>query len=126
MSIATYDPKKVDPKKIIPVSFTDKALDHLSKQVALKNAKGIAFKVKASGCSGFKYLLELAAEIDATDIHFRLKNDLDLYVQPEAIPLISGTQVDYQQQGVNFQLSFNNPNATALCGCGESFSVDPQ
>ncbi len=121
MTVTTYDPNKV-----IPVSFTDKAIKHLSKQVELKNAKGIMFNVKESGCSGFKYLLELAFEVNPDSILYPLSDKLDLFVIPKIIPLINGTQVDYTQEGVNFQLVFNNPNATALCGCGESFSVEPQ
>lgn len=121
MNVSTYDPTKT-----MPVSFTEIAIEHLTKQVATKKAKGIAFKVKESGCSGFKYLLELAFDIEGDAIHYSLADNLDLYILPKVIPLINGTQVDYTQEGVNFQLTFNNPNATALCGCGESFSVEPQ
>ena len=32
-------------------------------------------------------------------------------------------QIDFQKQGLNEAFTFNNPNAKASCGCGESFSV---
>ncbi|TQV71653.1 iron-sulfur cluster assembly accessory protein [Aliikangiella marina] len=119
MTVATYNPKTQ-----MPVSFTETAIKHLSKQVIAKNAKGIEFNVKESGCSGFKYLLELAFEVSDEAIVYDLSDELKLYIEPKIIPLINGTQIDYIQEGVNFRLDFNNPNATALCGCGESFSVE--
>ncbi|WP_196137956.1 iron-sulfur cluster assembly accessory protein [Aliikangiella sp. G2MR2-5] len=121
MTVTTFNPQNVNP-----VSFTEKAIKHLSAQVESKEAAGIQFNVKESGCSGFKYLLELAFEVSPTDLCFHLNDSLKLYISPEALPLIQGTQVDYVQEGVNFRLDFNNPNATALCGCGESFAVEKQ
>jgi len=121
MTVSTFN-----PKTITPVSFTNSAIKHLSKQVESHNAKGIEFKVKESGCSGYKYLLELAQEIDIDAVSYPINDALNLFVSPQVLPLINGTQVDYVQQGVNFQLEFSNPNATASCGCGESFSVEQQ
>ena len=121
MTVATFDPNSV-----LPVSFSEKALVHLAKQVEAKNAIGLQFDVKESGCSGYKYLLELAFDADEKAQKFELDNQLPLYILPEVLPLIRGTQVDYIQEGVNFRLDFNNPNATALCGCGESFTVEQQ
>ena len=119
MSVETYNPKLESP-----VSFTDAAIAHLCKQVQSHKALGIEFNVKESGCSGFKYLLELAYNASATAQTYTLNDDLTLYIEPRTIKLIRGTQVDYVREGVNQQLRFANPNATALCGCGESFSVE--
>lgn len=121
MTVTTYNPNTE-----IPVSFTASAIKHLSRQVKDKKAKGIEFKVKESGCSGFKYLLELAFETEDDANHYSISETLDLFISNQVLPLIRGTQVDYIQEGVNFRLEFNNPNATALCGCGESFSVEKQ
>ena len=119
MTVTTYNPKTQ-----LPVSFTEKAIRHLTNQVKARKAEGIEFNVKESGCSGFKYLLELTLEVKPEFLEYPLSDDLRLFVAPKVVPLISGTQVDYIQEGVNFRLDFNNPNATALCGCGESFSVE--
>jgi iron-sulfur cluster assembly accessory protein len=121
MTVSTFN-----PNTIAPVSFTNSAIKHLAKQVEINNAKGVEFKVKESGCSGYKYLLELAQEIEADAVTYPINDSLNLFVAPQALPLINGTQVDYVQTGVNFQLEFSNPNATASCGCGESFSVAQQ
>ena len=121
MSVETFNPANVTP-----VSFTEKALSHLQSQVKKQSAQGIVFNVKESGCSGYKYLLELAFEIESDAITYPLNNDLNLFVSESIVNLIRGTEVDYIQEGVNRRLDFKNPNATASCGCGESFSVTPQ
>ncbi|MBT6655262.1 MAG: iron-sulfur cluster assembly protein IscA, partial [Candidatus Thioglobus sp.] len=36
---------------------------------------------------------------------------------------IDGTEVDFVKEGLNEGFEFNNPNAKAECGCGESFTV---
>ena len=118
--------EKFNPDNICPVKFSDKAISHLQEQVTKKLAKGILFNVKESGCSGFKYLLELAFEIEENAKKYPLNAELDLYVNAEIVNLIRGTEVDYIQEGVNHRLDFKNPNATASCGCGESFSVAQQ
>jgi len=121
MTVETFN-----PQQITPVKFSSNALIHLQKQVEIQSAKGILFNVKESGCSGFKYLLELAFDINDNDICYALNDDLNLYINNDIVNLIRGTEVDYIQEGVNFRLDFKNPNATASCGCGESFSVEPQ
>ena len=121
MTVETYNPETTNP-----VSFSESAIAHLTNQVESKSAKGILFNVREAGCSGFKYLLELAFEIEDNTHSFDLSEHLKLYVKPEIMSLIRGTQVDYIQEGVNRRLDFKNPNATASCGCGESFSVEKQ
>jgi len=118
--------EKYNPTKTLPVEFTDSAIEHLVTQVQQQSAKGILFNVREAGCSGFKYLLELAFEIDQKTLNFKLNNTLTLYVSEKVLPLIRGTKVDYIKEGVNYRLAFSNPNATASCGCGESFSVEQQ
>ncbi len=121
MNVETYNPSTE-----LPVSFSSRAIKHLTKQVLKNSAKGIIFNVREAGCSGFKYLLELAFEIEKETLFFTLSDSLTLYVKPEIMALIRGTQVDYILEGVNHRLDFKNPNATASCGCGESFSVEVQ
>jgi len=119
-SVQTFDPHKVSP-----VAFSESAISHLKKQVDNQSALGIIFNVKESGCSGYKYLLELAIDKSDSAVCYAITDSLALYVEPSIIDLIRGTQVDYIQEGVNYRLDFTNPNATASCGCGESFSVAP-
>jgi Fe-S cluster assembly protein SufA/iron-sulfur cluster assembly protein len=46
-----------------------------------------------------------------------------LAIDPKAINILRGTEIDLVQEGLNRVVKFNNPNVVAECGCGESFSV---
>ena len=43
-----------------------------------------------------------------------------VFVDPESLPLINGTTVDFVKQGLNEAFRFHNPNIKGECGCGES------
>ena len=46
-----------------------------------------------------------------------------IVVDPDALQLIDGTEVDFVKNGLNEAFSFKNPNVTGECGCGESFNI---
>ncbi len=49
---------------------------------------------------------------------------MDVFVKQEHLPLVNGIEIDFVTEGVNSLFRFRNPpNATAECGCGESFTV---
>jgi iron-sulfur cluster assembly accessory protein len=106
-----------------PISITPAAVRHLLKQLGMTGKKGIRLSVKESGCTGFMYVMD---EVDAgqeSDITIQ-EDALTLWLDPESLPIIRGTQLDFVFEGLNRVLKFNNPNVTAACGCGESFSVE--
>ena len=44
-------------------------------------------------------------------------------IDAESLAFVDGTEIDFVKQGLNEQFLFRNPNATAECGCGESFTT---
>jgi iron-sulfur cluster assembly protein len=108
--------------------------------------------VKGGGCSGFSYLLDLTevqkdsdelweydfkkgtakyeaiaggtngndsggVATEATEIfHLRVICD------PKSYLYLNGTSIDFKDEIYQRGFVFNNPNATATCGCGSSFS----
>jgi len=84
-------------------------------------AQGLRVYVKGGGCSGYQYgmLLEPKVEEDDTVVEM---NGVKVIVDPQSMPLISGSVVDYSDslQGAGFQIK--NPQAKTTCGCGSSFS----
>jgi iron-sulfur cluster assembly protein len=85
-------------------------------------APGIRFGIKRKGCSGFGYTVDLAQDVTADDKLFEI-DGIKLFVEASALPLVDGTRIDYARDGLNAAFVFANPNATASCGCGESFTV---
>lgn len=84
---------------------------------------GIRFAVEKTGCSGLAYKLEYVDDIDTNDVTFYDKEVL-VVVSKENLFFLDGTELDFVKEGVNEGFKFNNPNATATCGCGESFYVE--
>ena len=83
---------------------------------------GLRLGVTSTGCSGYSYVINYAEEIDADDVVFEDKG-IKVVVDPEALQLIDGTEVEFVKNGLNEAFSFRNPNITGECGCGESFNV---
>jgi iron-sulfur cluster insertion protein len=78
--------------------------------------------ITGGGCSGFQYGFtfdELAAE-DDTAIE---ADGVILLVDPMSFQYLVGSVVDYTEGLEGSRFVVNNPNATATCGCGSSFSI---
>lgn len=83
---------------------------------------GLRLGVRKTGCSGFAYVVNYADEMQANDRVFEDRG-VKVFVDPESLPLVAGTTVDFVKQGLNEAFRFSNPNIKGECGCGESFSV---
>jgi iron-sulfur cluster assembly protein len=78
--------------------------------------------VKGGGCSGLEYQLKFDNEIKQGDEVYEDKG-IKIVVDFKSLLYLYGTELDYSG-GLNGKgLTFNNPNATKTCSCGESFSV---
>jgi len=120
--VNTFSPSDVAPN--MNLSMTEAALNYVRKQLAgTDSAKGILLGVKKSGCSGFKYDLQLAKTLNGNEKTIQVADDVVLYVTQDAVPFVNGTEIDYTTVGLNSSMVFNNPNAKDECGCGESFNV---
>ncbi len=105
------------------ITLTENAARQIKKQLE-KRGKGIGLKlgVKKSGCSGYAYALDYADSLNANDAVFE-NFGVKVIVQESDLQFVDGIELDYRREGINEAFQFNNPNVTATCGCGESFSV---
>ena len=105
------------------ISLTNSAADRVRSYLE-KRGSGIGLRlgVTETGCSGYSYIINYADEIEDTDVVFEDKG-VTVVVQPDALALIDGTEVDFVKNGLNEAFSFRNPNISGECGCGESFTV---
>jgi iron-sulfur cluster assembly protein len=105
------------------MTVTPKAAAQIQKALSQRgNGVGLRVAVKTSGCSGYAYALEFADTANDDDQVFECEG-VKLLVDAQSLPLVDGTQLDWVREGLNEGFKFNNPNATANCGCGESFAV---
>ena len=105
------------------INFSNSAVEHFSK-VLKERGKGIGIKlgIKEAGCSGYEYTFDFVDEIIDDFITFE-KDGCKIFVDSNSFPILKGSMIDYVDQGLNQGIKFINPNAKAVCGCGESFTL---
>lgn len=78
--------------------------------------------VEGGGCSGFQYRFGLADAAEADDVAVETDGVM-LVVDSMSLDLVRGGTVDFVDNLGGAAFKVENPNATAGCGCGTSFSV---
>ena len=104
------------------ISLTESAAARVRKYLQTRDSVGLRLGVTKTGCSGYSYVINYADAVDDGDIVFEDRG-VKIVVDPDALQLIDGTEVDFVKNGLNEAFSFKNPNVTGECGCGESFNI---
>jgi iron-sulfur cluster assembly protein len=107
-----------------PVHFTDRAsseIQNLLKTKDVPDGFSLRVGVRGGGCSGMSYILGFDRKREH-DIEFDSDGIL-VYMDKRQGLYLMGTTVDYQDGLDARGFTFENPNATATCGCGSSFSA---
>ena len=105
------------------ISVTQAAADHVQRHLANRGSgMGIRVGVRTTGCSGMAYVLEFVDEVDTEDSVYE-GHGIKVVVDPKSLVFLDGTELDFVKEGLNEGFQFKNPNVSAECGCGESFTV---
>ena len=78
--------------------------------------------VNGGGCSGFQYEFSIDTARQDDDLSF-VSHDVEVVIDEISLELVDNAELDYVQDLMGAYFSVSNPNATASCGCGTSFSV---
>ena len=78
--------------------------------------------VLGGGCSGFQYDFSIDVTKQPDDCVFSA-HDVEIVIDAMSLELVDAAELDYKQDLMGSYFAVNNPNATASCGCGTSFSV---
>ena len=92
------------------------------KQINPSSQPYLQIRVEGGGCSGFQYSIDLVTTLCAENIYFN-SQDILIGIDETSLELIDGSMIDYEQNMMSASFVIKNPNATASCGCGNSFSV---
>lgn len=79
--------------------------------------------VDGGGCSGFQYKFDLDDQPLAEDDILIEANGARVVIDSTSLEFLQGSMLDYQQALAGSMFAITNPNATAGCGCGNSFAV---
>ena len=107
------------------LKFSQSALAHFASSIQNRGkGLGVRIGVKKAGCSGFEYFFHYVDDVltEGKDIIFH-ESESNIYVDPDSLDYLKGSMVDYSADGLNKGIKFHNPNAKAVCGCGESFTI---
>lgn len=108
------------------MTLTDAAAGRVQAIVdnAGNDAKGIRVSIKKGGCAGMEYAIDLVTDANAKDDLIE-RDGAKVWVAPEAVLYLLGTQMDFETTTLRSGFTFNNPNQTSACGCGESVELKP-
>lgn len=107
-------------------TLTNSAIERIEeiRQKAENVEKFLRVSVSGGGCSGFRYLFELDNKRLEGDVMILEKNSKIIAATDEtSLPFLSGAEIDFVKELGASYFKVNNPNATAKCGCGSSFSI---
>lgn len=108
------------------MTLTDAAAERIREimEDADKPVIGVRVGVRNAGCAGMAYTLDYVSEPPAGEDHVNDKG-VDVWVEPKATLFLLGTVMDFKIDKMAEGFTFENPNQTGACGCGESVQLSP-
>jgi len=82
----------------------------------------LRISVSGGGCSGFQYGFDLDAEKSDDDLVIK-RDGAAVLIDKVSLMYLEGSEIDYVDDLIGAAFQIKNPNATASCGCGTSFSI---
>jgi|UniRef100_A0A7S4LCN7 iron-sulfur cluster assembly protein len=111
------------------ISLTDAAAARVKELLNQKDdgAIGLRIGVQKRGCNGMSYTMNYEYPNQdkeaVTMTSIITDKGVSIYVDHETEFYITGTIMDFISNPTEEKFEFLNPNAKAVCGCNESFTV---
>ena len=105
------------------VTVSESAAERIATILA-KEPAGAMLRVSVSGggCSGFQYGFEIDAKRNDDDVLIE-RSGAAVLIDSVSLMYLAGSEIDYVDDLIGQSFQVKNPNATASCGCGTSFSI---
>jgi len=82
----------------------------------------LRISVEGGGCSGFQYKFDIETDQADDDLVLR-KEGAVVLIDQVSLGFLDGCKIDFVDDLIGASFRIDNPNATASCGCGTSFSL---
>jgi iron-sulfur cluster assembly accessory protein len=106
-----------------PVTLSANAARQINTILAAQDAASLLrIGVVGGGCSGFSYTFDLDSDVQPDDLLLE-RDGAKVVIDEASLPFLEGSEIDYVDELIGASFKIHNPNATAACGCGTSFSV---
>lgn len=106
------------------ITVSDSAKNRINQLLQEENKEGnfLRVGVKGGGCSGLSYKLDFDDKLNEDDEIIN-DNDVMIICDKKSLLYLFGTELHFSD-GLNGKgFEFRNPQASRVCGCGQSFSV---
>ncbi len=107
------------------ITVTEKAkkrIDDLRHESNFSSDYFLRVGVESGGCSGLSYKLDFDNQVKEGDEVMDFEG-VRVVTDKRSVLYLFGTELDFTD-GLNGKgFTFNNPNASRTCSCGESFAV---
>ncbi len=109
------------------MTLTERAAERVRGIVASKGEPviGLRIGVKNGGCAGMEYTMAWAEKAEAFDEVVEDKG-VTVLIDGKALMFLLGTEMDWREDKLSSGFTFNNPNQTSACGCGELVAITPR
>lgn len=107
---------------IVPPKVTDRAYERLAEIGASDSGKALRVAVEGGGCSGFQYDISLDDPAEG-DLVLDGPGGERVVIDEVSLPFLADATIDFSEELIGARFVIDNPNATASCGCGTSFSM---
>ena len=105
------------------VRLSERAARRIAEIVAGEaDARLLRVAVIGGGCSGFQYTFDLDREVNPDDTVIE-KAGATVVIDEVSMGFLGGAEIDFVDDLIGASFKITNPNATAACGCGTSFSI---
>nr|AAV29650.1 NT02FT0819 [synthetic construct] len=113
-----------DPNASSILEVTDAAAKHFKKHLDKHDGCiGIYVGTKVMGCSGLAYDVDFVKQ-QPQDTQKVQQHGINFFVSNKSMDFLNGLKIDYVKHDFGlYKLEYTNPNESARCGCGESFTV---
>jgi iron-sulfur cluster assembly accessory protein len=117
------EPAAPPPPVAAPLAVSDRAIARIARIVASEPPGAmLRVSVEGGGCSGFQYRFGIDHARNPDDFVIE-REGVTVLVDPVSAPFLAGAELDFVTELIGQSFQIRNPNATASCGCGTSFSL---
>jgi iron-sulfur cluster assembly protein len=108
------------------IMITERAAEKVKELMAAEgdpSLSALRVAVEGGGCSGFQYALGFDSAPEDNDEAWE-HHGVRVIVDRFSLPYLEGANVDYVDGLMGQGFTVENPNASASCGCGQSFQAE--
>ena len=108
---------------VAEIRVTERAARQIS-EILRREPPGTMLRVsvEGGGCSGFQYKFDMDRDRAADDLVIE-RDGATVLIDQISVGYLAGSEIDFVDDLIGASFRINNPQATASCGCGTSFSI---